>query len=297
MPCPLVKDLEPFVDYIKVCPEFEIGLGVPRDPIRIVKIDGEKRLIQPKTKEDITEKMNGFTTDFLDGLPEVDGFIFKADSPTIGLRNIKVYSGIEKAPVVERGRGFFAQQIFDKYKGKPMEEDNRLRNNTIRHDFLVYLFTIAGCRRAVQEGSMDELMEYHNNNNFLFALYDEEFIETGKELISNGSDSPTKTGESYLNKLIDMFSLHPNFNDYVRVWKKIIDYFGDKLSPTEKDYIEMIMGKYRNNKICYTGVSDLLFSYANRFPDGFIEKQSIFQPFPWELLPDIEKDRDRNYWK
>jgi uncharacterized protein YbbK (DUF523 family) len=108
IPCKIVRDLEPYVEYIKVCPEFAIGLGVPRDPIRIVKRDGDKRLIQPKTKGNITEKMNDFTTRFINSLPDVDGFIFKSKSPTIGLRGIKVYGGIENAPVIERSSGFFA---------------------------------------------------------------------------------------------------------------------------------------------------------------------------------------------
>ncbi len=33
-----VKKLMPHVDFIPVCPEVEIGLGTPRDPLRIVSV-------------------------------------------------------------------------------------------------------------------------------------------------------------------------------------------------------------------------------------------------------------------
>ena len=36
IPNSFVKTLQPFVIYKPICPEIEIGLGVPRDPIKIV---------------------------------------------------------------------------------------------------------------------------------------------------------------------------------------------------------------------------------------------------------------------
>ena len=33
----LREELEPHVDFVPICPELEIGLGVPRDPVRLVR--------------------------------------------------------------------------------------------------------------------------------------------------------------------------------------------------------------------------------------------------------------------
>lgn len=65
IPCKTIRDLEPFVEYIKVCPEFEIGLGVPRQPIRIVKKEDAYRLIQHNTNRDVTDEMNIFSDNFI----------------------------------------------------------------------------------------------------------------------------------------------------------------------------------------------------------------------------------------
>lgn len=97
-----VTALEPHVDFIPVCAEMEIGLGVPRDSIRIVSIKGEQRLIQPTTGQDVSEKMRDFSTHFLSSLPEVDGFILKYRSPSCGMKDIKVYSGSAKATAVSK---------------------------------------------------------------------------------------------------------------------------------------------------------------------------------------------------
>ncbi|WP_268921639.1 hypothetical protein [Methanolobus halotolerans] len=72
--------------------------------------------------------MNDYSENFIHRLGYVDGFVFKSGSPTIGIRNVKVYSVTEMTPVIEKGPGFFAKKILAKYTGYPMEEDDRLRN-------------------------------------------------------------------------------------------------------------------------------------------------------------------------
>ena len=57
----LIKELKPFIDFLPTCPEVEIGLGVPRDSIRIVLKDDKKMLVQPATGKDVTEDMEEFS--------------------------------------------------------------------------------------------------------------------------------------------------------------------------------------------------------------------------------------------
>ena len=86
-----VKSLKNYVDFVTVCPEVEIGLGVPRDPIRIVGKPESLRLVQPATGRDVSGKMKAFAKKFLMSLDKVDGFIMKDRSPSCGLGNVKVY--------------------------------------------------------------------------------------------------------------------------------------------------------------------------------------------------------------
>ena len=59
-----IRNLQPFVTFIPVCPEVEIGLGTPRETIRIVEENGMNRLVQPSTQEDVTEKWSSFQMTF-----------------------------------------------------------------------------------------------------------------------------------------------------------------------------------------------------------------------------------------
>ncbi len=48
----LVQKLRDHVEFRPVCPEMESGLGVPRDPVRVVSVEGVSRLLQPATGSD-----------------------------------------------------------------------------------------------------------------------------------------------------------------------------------------------------------------------------------------------------
>ena len=93
------------MEFIAVCPELEIGLGVPRNPIRIVRKGEGLRLIQPATGLDFTDKMQQFARSFLDALPEVDGFILKSGSPSSAMKDAKFYPSIERSFASGKGTG------------------------------------------------------------------------------------------------------------------------------------------------------------------------------------------------
>ncbi|MGB9615033.1 MAG: DUF523 domain-containing protein, partial [Fervidobacterium sp.] len=62
----IVKKLEKYCEFIKVCPEVEIGLPIPREPIDIFLIDGNYRLMNKSQSIDLTDKMILFSKNFAD---------------------------------------------------------------------------------------------------------------------------------------------------------------------------------------------------------------------------------------
>jgi uncharacterized protein YbbK (DUF523 family) len=134
-----VRELKGRVDFLPVCPEVEIGLGVPRDPLRIVLMDGEHRLIQPATGRDLTEEMAAFARTFLDSLGEVDGFILKSRSPSCAIRDAKVFSSINDEEPSARGAGLFSRAVRERFPHLPMEDEEGLEDAEGRDRFLASL--------------------------------------------------------------------------------------------------------------------------------------------------------------
>ncbi len=268
IPSRIIRELVPFADFIKVCPENSIGLGVPREPVRIVKKNNEYRLIQHKTERDVTEEMNKFTENFIEKLEDVDGFIFKSKSPTMGVKNIKIYADIKRgSSVVNRCGGFFAGKIARKYKDYPIEEDDRLRNKKIREHFLIKVFTFARYRKAKE---LKELDVFHKENSLLMKFYNEELYQ-----------KTDPKSDNYFEIIKNIFQYPPKSNNVARFFKEImIDGRG---------FVE----KYKTNKISITTLKELSKVFIK---DKKLLDQTFFNLYPEELIMEVDEDRDKNYW-
>ena len=147
----LVRRLKEYVDFLPVCPEMEIGLGCPREPIRVVFAAGELRLIQPATGKDVTQAMQQFAEAFLGGVGQVDGFILKSRSPSCGIKDVKVFAGAEHETPQQLGRGFFGGAVLDRYPDLAVEDEGRLSDFRLSEHFLARLLTPAEFRRVSRD--------------------------------------------------------------------------------------------------------------------------------------------------
>jgi len=88
------------------------------------------------------------------------------------------------ASVVERSAGLFARKVIARYEGYPIEENERLRNNHIRHHFLTKLYAFATCRTIKEGNSQEDLVKFHKNNYFLFNSYNSIISNKISELLT-----------------------------------------------------------------------------------------------------------------
>jgi len=156
----IIKKLEPYVNFIPVCPEVEIGLGIPRDPIQIVSIKGEEKLVQPASGNDLTEKMIQFRDSFLSSLNEIDGFILKSRSPSCGIKDVKIYPSLEKAePISANNSGFFSRKVIEMFPDLAIEDDCQLNDIKIRQHFLKKLFACTCFREGKNFNKIEEFVK------------------------------------------------------------------------------------------------------------------------------------------
>src|SRR6186997_2650004 len=77
-----------YVEWIPVCPEFEIGLGVPRESLRLVADGKHVGLVASRSGLDHTERMNNWTSEQTARLMDqgLCGYVLKRSSPSCGLQ-------------------------------------------------------------------------------------------------------------------------------------------------------------------------------------------------------------------
>ncbi|RBW69091.1 YbgA family protein [Bacillus taeanensis] len=292
----MVDNLSTFVDFIPVCPEVEIGLGTPRDVIRIVSKEGEHRLIQPSTEKDLTEKMTAFANTFLEEIGEIDGFILKNRSPSCGTRDVKVYTGIEKAPVKEKGSGLFGGKVIENYGDKAVEEEGRLKNFTIREHFLTKLFTLAEFRSIKTRHDMQELIDFHSRNKYLFMAYNQTQLKNmGRTVANHEKKSIEEVFKSYELYLYKLLKRVPRYTSNINVCQHVFGYFKNELSSKEKAFFLEMMGKYKEKKIPLSSLISLLKAWAIRFENNYLLSQTYFEPYPEALVEISDSGKGRNY--
>ena len=138
---PLVTDfLAGYFTFIPVCPEVEIGLGIPRETIRLERSGNEVRLVAPKSGLDHTTAMTAYSRAKAEQLAGMDlsGYVLKKDSPSCGMERVKVYSG--KGAPAKTGRGLFAQELMGRLPLLPVEEEGRLQDSRLRENFVERVF-------------------------------------------------------------------------------------------------------------------------------------------------------------
>ncbi len=56
----LTQTLGQYFEWVPVCPEVELGLGTPRETMRLEKADGGVRMVMPKSGRDLTDAMREY---------------------------------------------------------------------------------------------------------------------------------------------------------------------------------------------------------------------------------------------
>ncbi|HOU81176.1 MAG TPA: DUF1722 domain-containing protein [Methanoregulaceae archaeon] len=300
IPSPVVDRLKAHADFIPVCPEVEIGLGIPRATVRIVRIEGVDHLIQPATGRDVTSDMISFAGQFLDNLPPVDGFILKGGSPTSGISNVKVYPSAEKSMAVERNAGFFAREVLKRFSYLPVEDELRLINARIRDHFLAGIFIHAAFRELEQTMDREALARFHAANKLiLMACHQQNLHKMGQLVAMRSKKEPEDLFVQYHELLCFALKNVPRYTNNINVLQHVLGHFSNRVTSEEKAYCLRLIDRYRKGHATLAEPRDLLRSWVIRFNELSLLDQTFFAPYPVELadLPADMIERGRDVWK
>ena len=294
IPYDFVRQLEPWVTFVPVCPELEIGLGVPRDPVRIVAIDGQARLIQPTTDRDLTREMNEFSESFLISLGDVDGFLLKNRSPSCGISDVKVYQGLSESASSGRGAGVFAGHVLERFPGVAIEDEGRLRNYRIREHFLTRLFSLASLRRVKATGSMKDIVRFHSENKFVLMGYSQKELRILGRIVANPDKRPfAELTDDYVAHFQAALAKPPRYTSMINVFQHAAGYFSKQLKRGEKELLQSSIERYRAKQVPAAAVTAILRAWIARFEERYLGAQTFFDPYPPELMSVSDSGKGR----
>ena len=292
-----VKEMRDHVDFITVCPESEIGLGVPRDPVRLISDVEEKRLVQPNTGKDFTKEMLDYSEDFLTKNSDVDGFILKSKSPSCGLKETRIYTGIDDHSTRGKGAGFFGNEVLKRHPRKAIETEGRLRNYQIREHFLTKIYAFADFREQKRSQDLERLKKYHDHNRLLFKSYDEELYNKMDEVLKQ-NDEVFELYDRYEALLYELFNQAPQCESKIQIMDELFQVFKDMIDKDEIDFFKESLEDYSKGNTSLNVPLSILYTWLLRFKDSNLKDQSFFFPYPRDLvrLEDVRTCISRDYW-
>jgi uncharacterized protein YbbK (DUF523 family) len=105
----IAEELKKHCQLIAVCPEIEIGLGVPRAKIQLTQVGSIIKVLKTDEPDvDVAYLLAGFATQFVNKHP-LSGLVLQDKSPSCGIDNVKLFS--EKGVQIGLSSGLFAKTI------------------------------------------------------------------------------------------------------------------------------------------------------------------------------------------
>ncbi len=136
----IVETLSQLFDFVPICPEVAIGMGVPRPPIRLQGEPTQLRAVGVDNPElDVTMALYGYAKEIAPELQHISGYIFKSRSPSCGIGNVQVYDNNGEPSYL--GVGIFAQALTSCWPSLPVTDECRLAQPEACTDFVERVFS------------------------------------------------------------------------------------------------------------------------------------------------------------
>jgi uncharacterized protein YbgA (DUF1722 family)/uncharacterized protein YbbK (DUF523 family) len=284
----VIRRLMPYVKYITVCPESDIGLPIPRQALRIIVAGEDSKLVFSKSGEDITDKMKEFSHEFLKSISsqEIHGAILKSRSPSCGIKDVKIYKSCGKSCALsQKTSGLFAESFIEKHPDIPIEDEGRLTNYNIREHFFTRIFTLADYKSIKDRKSINELIKFQSKNKYLLMAHSPGNLKTLGKLTANNSDLDISeifdTYECYLNKAL---ANRPSPMRNVNMLLHLFGYFSKDITKDEKVFFLDNLESYADKKVPFSVPLAIIHAWVIRFENEYLLNQTIFEAFPSELI-------------
>ena len=272
----LTDELGPYVDWVPYCPEMEIGLGAPRETLRLTA-DGH--LVSRSGRDDHTTAMA--TLPLPAGL---DGYVFKAKSPSCGIHGIPRYAPSGQ-PSDHRGRGVFAERVIGRFPLLPAEDEGRLNDAVLREEFTERVFAFARLRELLSgPWEARDLVSFHARHKLQLLAHDPpRYRAAGRVVAATGSAPREVTELAYRDVFQAAMTTRASRGRNANALQHAFGRIGRGLGAQRRSDLVARIESYRRGADPLSVPVAILAHYASDGELPWLAGQSYLEPFPAAL--------------
>ena len=282
----LSDTLGKYVEWVRVCPEVECGLPVPREAMHLVGDPEAPRLVTVRTGVDHSARMAAWAKKKVATLDKEDlcGFIFKSRSPSSGMRGVKIYTetGMPKAT----GSGIFAKAFMTKFSLLPVEDEDRLHDPALRENFIERIFVFKRWQKfRASDKTIGGLVSFHTDHKLLVMSHSAKHYAALGRLVADAKKySRQAFHENYLATLMEGLRFIATVKKNTNVLQHMAGYFKDLLSKDEKQELQEVIANYHKELVPLIVPMTLIGHYVKKYNVEYLKRQYYLTLHPLELM-------------
>ncbi len=274
-----------YFEWVPVCPEVELGLGTPRETMRLEQGDSEVRMIMPKSGRDLTTPMRAYARARVPQLEEenLSGYILKSDSPSCGLLRVRVYAATGMPS--RTGRGLFAEALAKRFPLLPIEEEGRLCDPGLRENWVERVFAY----RRLQElwagrWTVRDLIQFHTAHKLTVLAHSPAAYKELGRLVAGAADVPRpELRRRYHEGLMRALSVLATRGRHANVLQHMAGYLKKQLDEDSRRELAGLIDDYRKGEVPLIVPLTLLKHHLRRYEVSYLSGQVYLNPHPKEL--------------
>jgi len=281
----IMSSLQGHIELKSICPEMEAGFGVPRPAMQLRLRDKSIRLVMSKDPDnDITEKMTRYASDKVTELGDLDGFIFKKNSPSCGVFRVPIVTG--KDGYRERNAiGLFAKAFVQAHPLIPVEEEGRLNDAALRENFFERIYAYQRWKSIPNaKTNVQGLLKFHAQHKLMLMARGSSFYqELGRMVAGTTKVDLLERRENYIKRFMQVMSMTSGRGRQVNVLQHILGYLKQALSREDKQELLSVFEAYRQTQLPLIAAITLLRHFLRIHPQAYINEQHYLKPYPEQL--------------
>jgi uncharacterized protein YbgA (DUF1722 family)/uncharacterized protein YbbK (DUF523 family) len=281
----LTDVLAPYVEWVRVCPEVEVGMGVPRETLRLVRVNGDTRMMTTRTGVDYTDKMRAYAERRTKALASMGlrGYVLKKDSPSCGMERVKVFDGGMPA---RSGVGTYAEVLKARLPTLPIEEEGRLADPVLRENFIERIFAYDRLR-ALFDGRWTKagLIAFHTAHKMsLLAHSTAAYQELGRLVAGSRGLTRGEVQDRYEQLFMRTLAKPATAKRHTNVLMHMAGHLKQKLDPISKQERLQCIDDYRRELVPLVVPVTLLRHHVRVHDVQYLAGQIYLEPHPRELM-------------
>jgi uncharacterized protein YbgA (DUF1722 family)/uncharacterized protein YbbK (DUF523 family) len=264
------------------CPEVGIGLGVPRETIRLVgDVDAPRAMDSSTQTNDYTLKLQRYAAHVLDQEPDMCAYLLVKGSPSCGFERVKRYNEAGNA-MGRDARGIFAAALHKLDPLLPLEDDGRLHDAPLRESFVCRAMVYHDWKTTVKQGlSKKILINFYSRHKYLLMAHDHNtYKQAGKLLATSGQQSLDSLSAELIRLVMQGLGKTASRGSHANTLQHVMGYLKRAVSSRERQQLADTIEQYQQGSIPLVVPITLLRHHFSNHPDAYIDQQSFLQPYP-----------------